>query len=157
MAFERDPASVQFDAAARRLLERAYQHPGQWTGTYLAQPDRLWMAWGYGHGIDLRARDRWGEIRWVRAFKRSVYYQLKWYGYATGMRDVRHTGPGHPRSLEWETGKLVMKPGWPGRRWAIRVRLHSGGMAANRAVQAKRPESRRYTVDAAYRSTPEDR
>lgn len=154
MTFERDPASVAFDGAARRLLERAYASPGQWVGTYLSQPSTGWIAWGWAHGIGLRERDRWGEVRWVRAYKRAVYWQLRTYGYARELGTTPRVSDTAARSLEWETGKLIMKKGWPGRRWAIRVRLHAGGLAAERAVRSKRPPAERYTGPAGqdYRS-----
>ena len=141
MPLSRDPVSVQFDQAAADLLRRAYARPGQWVGTYLAVPGPGWIAWAGSRGINLFGRDRWGEIRWVRAFKRSVYYVHRHY-YRAG-----HLELGKPRvSLErtkvviWQTGRLTA------RGWAIRVRVDRGGAVAQRAV-ARLPERRRYIDD----------
>lgn len=154
--FERDPVSVQFDAAARRLLARAYANEGDWTGTFLTQPSPLWRAWALAHGIDLRGRDRWGEVRWVRGFKRSVYWNLAWYGYAAEIGDARRIGKGDGKALIWQTGKLVMKSGWPARRWAIRVKVVPGGRAAE-AHTHQLPRRDRYTENPDLQSKLEDR
>lgn len=156
MVIRRDPVSEQFDGAARKLLRRAYANPGHWTGTYLGRPPAVWRAWAAFHGIGLEGRDRWGEVRWVRAFKRSVYWNLAWYGGAAELRPGRRTAKGGAKALVWETGKLVMKPGWPGRRYAIRVKLMPGGQAAYAAV-AREKQARRYTENPAYQSTLADR
>jgi len=159
----RDPLSEWFDAAAIRYLERAYASRGQWTGVYLAPPTVPQRARAAMLGFpDLtRGRDKWGEVRWVRAFKRSVYWNHKRYGYSDSLR------PGDPRNsprpataLTWDTGNRVLKRGWPSRRWAIRIAIHQGGSAAARAA-AKIPGSRRWVDAAGYptelQSTPADR
>jgi hypothetical protein len=156
MQFERDPVSEQFDAAARRLLRRAYDNAGDWTGTYLAQPSPLWRAWALAHGINLNKRDRWGEVRWVRAFKRSVYWNLAWYGYAGQLGDAPRIGKGDGKALRWQTGKLVYKTGWPARRWAIRVMVVPGGLAAEHHAR-QLPARKRYTEDPELQSKLEDR
>jgi hypothetical protein len=139
MVATRDPLSEWFDPAARRLITRAYGRRGEWTGVFLAPPSITQRAYAARIGIyDLYERDRWGEQRWVRAFKRSVYYQLKKHGYAEAPRWGETRISGWPAvALEWETGQRVMRAGWPQRRWAIRVRLHDGGSAASRAGRAK--------------------
>jgi len=139
MVATRDPLSEWFDPAARRLIERAYAHRETWCGVYLAPPTLTQRAYAARLGIyDLGERDRWGEQRWVRAYKRAVYYQLKKHGFADGFRpDVFRASPWPGVALEWETGKRVLKAGWPTRRWAIRVRLHKGGGAARRAAERK--------------------
>ena len=141
----RDPLSEWFDAAARRYLERAYANRDSWTGIYLAPPSVAQRAAAARLGIwDLGARDRWGEVRWVRAFKRSVYYQLKKHGWHDGPRWSETRVSAWPAvALEWETGRRVLKSGWPSRRWAIRVRLHDGGVAAQRAAD-RLPASERW-------------
>ena len=152
----RDPLSEWFDPAARKLITRAYAQRGQWVGVYLAPPTPLQRAHAARLGIyNLTERDRWGEQRWVRAFKRSVYYQLKKHGWSDAPRwdDVR-SSPWPGVALEWETGKRVLKAGWPSRRWAIRVRIHQGGAAARKAVQAKRGE--RQWVGTGLQSTQAD-
>lgn len=155
--FERDPVSVQFDAAARRLLERAYASPGAWTGTYLAQPSASWRAWAGFHGIDLTGRDPWGEVRWVRGFKRSCYWNLAWHGYAGGLQGARRIGKSDGAALVWDTGNLVMKAGWPSRRYAIRVRIMPGGQAAEAHVRSSVGVANRYTEDESARSTMDKR
>lgn len=154
--FERDPVSTQFDGAARRLLERAYVNEGDWTGTYLQRPSAVWRAWAAFRGIDLEGRDRWGEVRWVRAFKRSAYWNLAWYGYAGGLGGSRRIGKSDGKALVWQTGKLVMKSGWPGRRYAIRVKIMPGGRAAEHHAEHL-PAARRYTENPELRSMPGDR
>lgn len=135
MTDQRDPVSVWFDPAALQLLERAYRAPGEWTGQYLAPPSvrarrRLALM-----GTDPLERDRWGEIRWVRAYKRAVYYNLRVHGYSTGIREHQERVAVWPvKSLEWQTGRRVLKAGWPSARWAIRIRLHPTGRSANRAA-----------------------
>lgn len=158
MPATRDPLSTWFDAAAVRFLERAYRNKGEWTGVYLAPPrlDQRARAAALGF-YDLTAgRDRWGEVRWVRAFKRSVYWHLKKYGYYEGLR------LGQPRgsewaavSVQWETGTRVLKRGWPSRRWAIRIKVHPGGSAASSAA-ARLPEADQW-VGTARQSTVRDR
>jgi hypothetical protein len=135
MQDQRDPVSRWFDAAAARLLQRAYDDPGHWVAQYLAPPSQAARAELATIGIDPFERDRWGEVRWVRAFKRSVYWNLRTYGYATAFRPgAPRTSPKGGRALEWQTGRRVTKPGWPAARWAIRVRLHPAGAAAHRAA-----------------------
>lgn len=146
MPLSRDPVSVWFDPAAVRLLVRAYAGRGQWTGVYLAPPSPLQRAHAARIGVwDLAEKDKWGEVRWVRAFKRSVYWNHRMYGYAGDFR------PGEQRisdragtSLEWQTGQRVLKAGWPARRWAIRIQVHPGGQAAETAADAKVPAARRW-------------
>lgn len=155
-AATRDPLSEWFDTPARRLIRRAYARRGQWTGVYLAPPTITQRAYAARLGIyDLYERDRWGEQRWVRAYKRAVYYQLKKHGYADGFRpDQFRASPWPAVALEWQTGRRVLRSGWPSRRWAIRVRLHDGGASARRAALAK-PASERW-VGTGRQSTADD-
>ena len=153
--------SVWFDAAARQFLERAYRNPGEWTGQYLAPPSvRAQVRLGV-MGIDPYTRDKWGEVRWVRAYKRAVYFQLKKYGHRDGMVYAsERTSPWPARSLEWQTGARVIKPGWPSRRWAIRIKIHPTGAAASRAAREKVRAGDRWIVDGRptdLQSTPADR
>jgi hypothetical protein len=157
---QRDPVSVWFDAAARQYLERAYQHQGEWSGQYLAPPSPRAVARLALMGINPYGRDRWGEVRWVRAYKRAVYYQLKHHGTRTGMNYAEdRTSPWPARSLEWQTGARILKAGWPSRRWAIRIRIHPTGAAASKAARAI-PEQERWIVGGRVtnlQSTPADR
>ena len=160
MPAQRDPVSVWFDAAARQFLERAYASPGQWTGQYLAPPSPRAIARLALLGVNPYGRDRWGEVRWVRAYKRAVYYQLRAHGTAARMDYSRvRASPWPARALEWQTGARVLQPGWPARRWAIRIRLHPPGRAASEAA-ARLPASRRWVIDGrltSRQSTPADR
>ena len=140
--FERDPLSVRFDPSARRLVERAYAVKGSWAGDFVPPPGpraRLWMA---AHGIySPYERDRWGEIRWLRAYKRSVYHLVNWYGGTTGLRGERNSGAGSegwhaPVRVEWETGVRV-REGVHAGRWAVRIRIHPGGRATSRIGLAR--------------------
>jgi hypothetical protein len=153
----RDPLSEWFDPAARRLIERAYASRGQWTGVYLAPPTPLQRAHAARLGFyDLAERDRWGEQRWPRAFKRAVYWNLKKHGWHDRPRWDDWRASAWPAvALEWQTGARVLRPGWPSRRWAVRVRLHDGGSAASRAARAK-PAAERW-VDTGRQSTVGDR
>jgi len=132
-AYRRDPLSEMFDVPALKFVRRAYLVKGQWAGDYVPQPGpraRLWMA---AHGIiNPYERDRWGEVRWIRAYKRSVYHLVNWYGGVDGLRAQRNTGAGHagwhaPVRVEWETGIRVERPEWVMARWAVRIRIHPSG------------------------------
>ena len=153
MQDQRDPVSKWFDASAVDFLARAYRDQGQWVSQYLAPPSRRARGALAVMGEDWQARDRWGEVRWVRAFKRSVYYQLRVHGYAGELRlGESRVSPWPGMSLEWETGRRVTKPGWPQARWAIRIRLHPTGAAANRAAR-KIPGDQRWIDPATGRAT----
>lgn len=136
MPADRDPISKWFDPAARRLLTRAYASPGAWVGVFVAPPSPRQRAMAaLEHGIwNLGELDR-GEPRWIRAFKRSAYWHLRYYGRAGSIDfSQRRAAAGYDAqfaaSLEWQTGKRVMRSGWPTRRWAVRVRLHTASAAA---------------------------
>ena len=161
MTATRDPVSVWFDGAARRLLVRAYANRDQWVGVYVAPPSIRQRASAAQLGIwDLGERDRWGEVRWIRAYKRSVYWNLRYYG-RSGRIDFseRRAASGYnapfAASLEWETGRLVRLAGWPTRRRAVRVRLHDGGAAARSAVESS--PARDSWVRSGAQSRVEDR
>lgn len=156
MPTTRDPLSEWFDPAARRLIRRAYARRGQWVGVYLAPPTLEQRARAAVLGVwDLYERDRWGEQRWVRAYKRAVYWQLRMHGWHDGPRFAEtRASPWPAVALEWQTGRRVTRANWAGRRWAIRVRLHDGGQAAARAAAA-RPASEQW-VGTARQSTVDD-
>lgn len=152
MPWERDPVSTWFDDASWRFLERAYRARGQWATVYLAPPSAARLAQLAARGINPWERDRWGEQRWSRSFKRSVYHTLNYYGGTAGLRPVANTGAGAhgwhaPVRLEWQTGELIRKAGWPTRRRAIRVRIHPDGAATSNAGRAKTPDSKRWVDD----------
>lgn len=148
--------SEWFDGAAADLLTRAYRHPGRPAVTYLAPPSPVRRAMAAALGIyDLLEKDRWGETRWMRAYKRSTYYTHKHYGYAGELRaGDQRAAPAAATALKWETGPLVRKAGWPTRRRQISVTILPGGDSATAAVMASRKPAKRYTVDDSFRSKP---
>src|SRR5215472_1176551 len=96
----RDPMSVLFDAAARRLLDRAYRAPrGAWTGTRVVRPDLRQHTYAMRLGIDLEAADQSKTAvgtrrnRWDAAFERSLHYQQKWFYGTGGQRKNRRASP----------------------------------------------------------------
>lgn len=166
--YKRDPLSVRFDSRAAELIERAYRVRGQWAGMYLPQPGPRAYAWMAANGIlDPYERDRWGEIRWVRAFKRSVFWQVNWYGGVTGLREQKNTGAGSggwhaPVRVQWETGNLVRRPGRLLPAFAVRMRIHGSGSKTSRIGLEKAIAAGNNWIDAdghaTFRqSTPEDR
>lgn len=164
----RDPVSEPFDAAARRLLGKAYAARGQWVSVWLPDPT-------------LRQRTRWAEIgitdltgpdrpsthgkggglnaktRWARAFVRSLQYQHKWYspmGKSTTWRAERRSAARATGGLRIEVGRHVPASpqfdpadpragGLPARR-RVRVQLAAGGAAKMRAVQRLSDRDRIY-------------
>lgn len=140
--YTRDPLSERFDVLARTFLARAYAVRGQWAGEYVPPPGPRARAWMLERGISPYEIDRWGEIRWIRAYKRSVYWTANWYGGTTGLRGEPNTGAGAggwhaPVRLEWQTGIRVDRPGWSAARWAVRLRIHPAGSATSRIGREK--------------------
>jgi hypothetical protein len=149
---------VQFDAAALRLLRRAHSAGrGEWVGTYLKNPTLEWQAWAL--------RNDWGRLlgpddapggeartRWARGFIRSCYYNHKHYSYLDGLRmaEYRPSGIRPPLALDYQVGtvRLTRAPDVTVLGRAVRIRLLTGGQAAQRAA-AKVPESKRWIVDRA--------
>ena len=136
-AYRRDPLSERFDVPARRFLARAYTVRGQWAGDYVPPPGPRAWAWLAVHGVNPYEIDRWGEIRWIRAYKRSVYWHANWYGGTAGLRGQPNTGAGSggwhaPVRLEWQTGIRVERAQWTAARWAVRVRVHPAGSVTSR-------------------------
>ena len=132
MAYQRDPLSRRFDARAVTLIGRAYAVKGSWAGTYVPPPGPRAMAWMRSQGISPYERDRWGEIRFLRAFKRAVFWQLNNYGGVTGLRGELNTGAGSggwhaPVRGEWQTGVRNADG-----LWAVRFRIHAGGSRTSR-------------------------
>lgn len=152
MAWQRDPVSVWFDPAARRLVERAYLVKGEWAGVYVGPPTPAqWARLGM-LGINPYERDRWGEQRWIRAYKRSVFWLLNHYGGVSGLHDEPLTGAYSgtwvsPVRGQWETGLLVHKAGWPTRRRAVRFRIHAGGSRTSRIGKELAPKGKRWIDD----------
>jgi hypothetical protein len=145
--------SEWFDAPARRLITRAYAVKGDWAGVYLAPPTREQRRHLEAIGVfDPYQRDRWGEVRWVRGFKRAVFHNLNWYGGVAELRARPNTGAGThgwhaPVRGQWETGAMIRKSGWPTRRWALRFAIHPGGPATSSIGQ---DEPRRWIDDEGH-------
>lgn len=159
MPYDRDPASVLLDSAARRLLMRAYARPGQWVGTRLAVPTRrterylaaLGIQWAMPDrpsvrgGRGLNARTRWG-----RAFVRAIYFQHNWYsgGGQSGFRAERRREERHSGAIKVEVGRAIgAGQGRPSGR-AVRIKFFPrGGQAAANAA-ARLPDADRIFTDA---------
>lgn len=132
VAYQRDPLSTRFDGKARALVTRAYKVRGAWAGDYLPPPGpraRLWMA---REGIDPYERDRWGELRYIRAYKRSVFWLLNKYGGVAELREEMNTGAMSggwhaPVRGEWQTGVRNAEG-----LWAVRFRIHPGGKTTSK-------------------------
>lgn len=149
--FTRDPVSEWFDRAAWRLLERAYENPRRTAVVYLAPPTPGQWAMLGALRIDPMAKDRWGEFRWVRAFKRSVFHTANFYGGTRSLRSVENIGAGShgwhaPIRVEWSTGARVKKAGWPSRRWEITVSLHPSSEATS-LIGLDQPFAKRWIDD----------
>jgi hypothetical protein len=132
VAYRRDPLSVVFDGKAARLIRQAYAVKGAWAPDFLPPPGpraRLWMA---SQGIDPYERDRWGELRYIRSYKRSVFWILQHYGGVSGLRAEPNTGSfsggwHSPVRGQWETGIRNAEG-----LWAVRFRIHAGGSKTSR-------------------------
>lgn len=160
--YARDPVSVRFTAGARKLLDRAYAHPGQWQATRVADPDVRLIAWLAGQGIDPWAPDRPSaesgrgldaKSRWCRGFVRALYYEHRWYsGRGAGQwRQSRRTSPRTAGALEVEVGRRVLAVGIIPAGRAVRVRIRRGGQSKLKAVKAL-PDSRRIYDDRGRRA-----
>jgi hypothetical protein len=155
--YARDPISVQFDAAALKLLRRAHSSKGDWVGTYIKNPSPEWQLWAVrnGWGRLLGPDDAPGgeaRTRWARAFIRSCYYTPQAYSYRDGLNlaDRRPNGIRPPYALDYQVGavRLSQRPNVVVVGRAVRIRLLTGGAAAHRAA-AKVPDSKRWIVDNA--------
>lgn len=145
MVYQRDPLSTRFDLPARRLIDEAYEVKGDWAGYLIPPPGPRARAWLASRGIDPYERDRWGELRFIRAFKRSVFWQVGWYGgvYELRGRPNSATGGGEsawgaPVRVQWETGRQLLEPGQLLGKWAVRIRIHDQGAATARAGARER-------------------
>jgi hypothetical protein len=128
--YTRDPLAARLDPIARRFISYAYEEYGAWAGWLLPPPGPRARTWMTAHGISPYERDRWGELRYVRAFKRSVYWTVKWYGGTYELRGSPNTASGGAQSVwgapvrvQWETGRLVEVPGQFLPAQACRIRL----------------------------------
>jgi hypothetical protein len=133
VTFQRDPISVQFDAAAAKLLRRAHANRGEWVGTYVANPTAEWQVWALAHG--------WGRLlgpddapggqartRWCRAFIRSCWNLNRKFMTTHGLDlddEPRPWGVRPPWALDYQVGTVRLSPA-PNVRVvgrAVRVRL----------------------------------
>jgi hypothetical protein len=167
MAWQRDPVSVRLDGWAVPLLQRAYAVRGSWAGAFVAPPGPRARAWAGARGIDLYEIDRWGELRFIRAHKRSVFWVLNNYGGVDGLRGRLNMGAGSggwhaPVRGEWQTGIRVERPEWAVARWAVRFRIHPAGSRTSRIGLDRAIRLGENWIDADGRPTfrqslPEDR
>jgi hypothetical protein len=158
----RDPVSIPFDASARRLLERAYAHRGEWQEMWLPDPSVRQRTRYLGQGINVGGPDPLpkgggldAKTRWGRGFARSVYFQHKWYSptrQSSGWRADRRTAPRNTGGLRMQFGRHVPaspqfdpahpeRGGFPPRR-RVRVQMAAGGRAKDAAV-ARMPDADR--------------
>lgn len=169
VVYTRDPLAQRFDALSRRLIDAAYADKGEWAGFILPPPGPRARIWMTAHGIQPYQRDRWGELRYVRAFKRSVFWQVKWYGGVTGLRGTRNTASGGAKShwgapvrVEWQTGRLVDLPGSYLAGQAVRIRIWDNTDKTRRTGHARAIRLGENWIDAdgtpnERQSTPDDR
>ena len=166
MPYRRDPLSEIFDGKAARLIRQAYAVKGAWAPDFLPPPGpraRLWMA---SQGIDPYERDRWGELRYIRAYKRSVFWVLQHYGGVTGLRAEANTGSftggwHAPVRGEWQTGIRPTSGPHVG-EWAVRFRIHAGGSKTSRIGKERAQRLGDNWIDADghptfLQSTPDER
>ena len=139
MTFQRDPVSVRWDAAAARMLQRAYEAKGEWAASRLADPTPVQHARFYMMGIDVNGPDNASTMsgkrdnarsRWCRGFVRSVYYQNK-----------------GGRPVEVEIGRHMPAVGTIPAGRAVRMRILRGGSVAQRAVRRKGEDARIFADD----------
>jgi hypothetical protein len=159
----RDPVSEPFDAAARKILDRAYVNRGTWQEIWLPDPTIRQRTRFADLGIDVGGPDPLpagggvnARTRWARGFIRAIYYQHKWYSGTPGnWRDQKRTAPRNLGGLRVEVGRHVAaspqfdpaRPaagGFPARR-RIRVQLATGGTAKDAAVARLSNADRIYT------------
>jgi len=158
MGLSRDPVSEAFDAAARRLLTKAYAASGGWVTVWLPDPTIRQRSRFAARGIgDLTGPDRPSVLpgpggldartRWARGFVRSLNFQHKWYSpqrKGGAWRDQRRPVARSTGGLKVEVGRHVAaspqfdpaRPeagGLPGRR-RVRIQIAAGGKAKDRAV-----------------------
>lgn len=138
---EPDPVSVLWEAAAVRLLERAYAARGEWVATRISDPTPVQVARMAARGINVLGPDRPStaarrgglnaRTRWGRGFVRAIYRVNKQY---------------RGRPLEVEVGRALPVRGVVPAGRAVRVRVRRGGQAAMRAVERK-PDAQRIWAD----------
>jgi hypothetical protein len=167
--YARDPISEQFDAAAIKLLRRAYANKGEWVGTYVGNPSPAWQVWAVRNGWPrLLGPDpvpsAEAKTAWCRAFVRSCYHNNKKYMYLDGLRtnDPRPTGGRWrnqagdwqggswppPYALDFEVSPSVrIAPGGRVVGRSVRIKLMTGGRAAKKAAE-KLPKSKRWDTGA---------
>ena len=167
MVYRRDPLSVRFDLPARRLVERAYANRGNWTLGFIPPPGPKARAWMASQGINPYERDRWGELRFIRSYKRACFWLIKWYGGLSGLRGSRNTASGGKQShwgapvrAQWETGIRVSDEDDPHfGQWAVRLRIWvRGADTAAAGRRARDPWIDPVTGRPTFRqSLPDDR
>lgn len=131
MAYQRDPVSLLWDTAAAHLLSRAYQTPGQWVASRLADPTPGQLARMAAHGVNAAGRDNVkghaARSRWARGFVRAIHH------HARGVA-----------AIEVDIGRALPVRGVIPAGRAVRIRVRAGGNAARRAAMAKPAAERIY-------------
>jgi hypothetical protein len=156
--YRRDPVSEYLDADARRLLARAYAHPGEWQATRLANPSLRARTHALEAGVatDLLGPDNTpaggkginARSRWMRGFIRSLYYQHRNYSRAGSDQSwERRTSPRNAGALQVQVGRAMPARGIIPAGRAIRIRLATGGQQKARAVR-RLPDSHRIYDDS---------
>jgi hypothetical protein len=157
---KRDPLSVAFDRGARALLQRAYDHPGQWQATRVAVPSPRQATALRQRGINPYGPDpvpKGGGLdartRWMRGFIRALYYQHKWWSGGGGrqFRSAKRTTARHTGALIVEVGRVMPARGVIPAGRVVRVQLARGGQAKSKAVD-RMPEREQWANDGPRRA-----
>jgi hypothetical protein len=97
VAYQRDPLSVRFDAAAARFVTRMLQSDGGWVETTVVPPSDRFVSWALARDLDpllIRYTGRGSGIETGHeaAFRRAVFYDIRIYLWARPWR-VDEDGP----------------------------------------------------------------
>lgn len=156
----RDPVSELFDGAARKLLARAYDRPGLWTETRLANPSARHLAWGFAQGINLLGPDPAETLEgshinarsaWARGFVRAAYYQHRWYyRQGRGLGPMKRVTPNRVLALRFQVGRMMPPRGVVPAGRVVALQVLPGGQAARRAVARLGDDERIFTADGLH-------
>jgi hypothetical protein len=150
-AYERDPVSEGLTRAARSLLSRAYERPGEWVSTRLADPDAATVNRYRAMGIDVLGPDNAPvsprrldcHTRWARGYVRALYYQHLWFSElgGRGWRSTRRLEQRRAGALTVRVGRHVPELGVIPAGRIVSARLLPGGRRA-RDYAAQQPDNR---------------
>lgn len=149
MRYTRDPISEWWDGPAVALLRRAYEQPGKWTGVYQPAPSQGNRLLARAAGVQLGKRDKWGENRWTRSFKRAIYWNFK--------QDMMGVPDDQRPALEYRHGPMVKLTGQARKRQLVEVRVMAGGPAVEEAYAKLARRRKAFTREPALQSTIADR